>query len=37
MSTLMLEMEPAAVHVTVTDEKLMVDLADGRSMVTLLK
>jgi hypothetical protein len=33
MITLVLEKDPAAVDVTVTDEKLIVDLADGRSLV----
>jgi hypothetical protein len=32
----MLETEPAAVQVTMTDEKLIVDLADGRSSVVPL-
>jgi hypothetical protein len=32
----MLETEPAAVHVTITDEKLIVDLADGRSIAVPL-
>ncbi len=32
MSTLVLETEPAAVQVMITDEKLIVDLADGRSV-----
>jgi hypothetical protein len=32
----MLETEPAAVQVTMTDEKLIVDLADGRSIVVPL-
>ena len=36
MSTLVLEAEPAAAQVTVTDEKLVVDLADGRSIVAPL-
>ena len=36
MSTLVLEAEPAAVQVTVIDEKLLVDLADGRSIVVPL-
>ncbi|MDZ7289485.1 MAG: DUF2442 domain-containing protein [candidate division KSB1 bacterium] len=36
MSTLMLETEPAAVQVTITDEKLIVDLADGRSIAVPL-
>jgi hypothetical protein len=33
MSTLVLETEPVAVQVTIADEKLVVDLADGRSIV----
>jgi hypothetical protein len=32
MTTLVLETEPIAMHVTVTDDKLIVDLADGRSL-----
>lgn len=36
MSTLVLETEPAAVQVTITDEKLMVELADGRTIVVPL-
>lgn len=32
MTTLTLEAEPIANQVTVTDEKLIVDLADGRSL-----
>jgi len=32
----MLEAEPTAAQVTVTDEKLVVDLADGRSFVAPL-
>jgi hypothetical protein len=36
MNTLVLETVPAAVQVTVTDEKLLVDLADGRSIVVPL-
>jgi len=36
MNTLVLEAEPAAAQVTVTDEKLVVDLADGRSIVAPL-
>jgi hypothetical protein len=36
MNTLMLETEPAAVRVTIIDEKLIVDLADGRSIVVPL-
>lgn len=37
MDTLVLETEPMAVAVTVTDEKLTVDLADGRSIVVPLE
>lgn len=33
MTTLVLETEPVAVHVTVTEDKLTVDLADGRSLM----
>jgi hypothetical protein len=36
MTTLVLETEPVAVHVTVTQDKLTVDLADGRSLVVPL-
>ena len=36
MTTLVLETEPAAVHVTVTEDKLTIDLADGRSLVVPL-
>jgi len=36
MTTLVLEKEPIAVHVTVTEDKLTVDLADGRSLVVPL-
>ena len=32
MSTLVLEVEPSAVRVLVTDDDLIVDLADGRSI-----
>lgn len=32
MSTLMFETEPAAVQVTITDEKLIVELSDGRGI-----
>jgi hypothetical protein len=32
MSTLTFETEPAAVHVTITVEKLIVELADGRGI-----
>jgi len=33
MSTLVLETEPAAVQVTFADDKLIIQLADGRSIV----
>jgi len=33
----MLEIEPVAVEVTVTDEKLIVDLADGRTLAIPLE
>ena len=36
MTTLVLEKEPAVVNVTVTDEKLIVDLSDGQSMIVPL-
>lgn len=36
MTTLILETEPIASQVTVTDEKLVVDLADGRSLIVPL-
>ena len=36
MTTLVLETEPVAVHVTVTEDKLTVDLADGRSLIVPL-
>jgi hypothetical protein len=36
MSTLVLEIEPAASNVTVTDEDLSVELADGRRIVVPL-
>lgn len=36
MTTLILETEPLATKVTVTDEKLIVDLADGRSLIVPL-
>jgi len=32
MTTLMLETEPIAEYVTVTDDKLIVDMADGRCL-----
>ncbi|MGH7454140.1 MAG: DUF2442 domain-containing protein [bacterium] len=37
MSTLVLETDPAAVQVTITTEKLMVELADGRIIVVPLE
>jgi Protein of unknown function (DUF2442) len=37
LCTLVLETEPAAVQVTVTNEKLMVELADGRIIVVPLE
>ena len=37
MTTLVLEKEPAVVNVTVTDEKLVVDLGDGRSIMVPLE
>ena len=36
MTTLVLETEPSAVHVTVTADKWTVDLVDGRSLVVPL-
>jgi hypothetical protein len=36
MTTLTLEIEPLATKVNVTDEKLIVDLADGRSLIVPL-
>ena len=36
MSTLVLEQDPVAVNVAVTSDKLVVDLADGRSLVVPL-
>ena len=36
MTTLVLETEPVVVHVTVTADKLTVDLADGRSLMVPL-
>jgi hypothetical protein len=36
MTTLVLETEPVAVHVTVTEDKVTVDLADGRSLMVPL-
>ena len=36
MSTLVLEQDPVAVNVEVTSDKLIVDLADGRSLVVPL-
>lgn len=37
MTTLVLETEPAAAHLTTTDERLIVDLSDGRSIVVPLE
>ncbi len=36
MSTLVLEQDPVAVNVTVAQDKLTVDLADGRSLIVPL-
>jgi hypothetical protein len=36
MTTLTLETEPLATNISVTDEKLIVDLVDGRSLVVPL-
>ena len=36
MTTLTLETEPLATQISVTDEKLIVDLVDGRSLVVPL-
>ncbi len=36
MNTLMLEIEPIALDVMVTDKKLTIDLADGRTIVVPL-
>lgn len=36
MVTLILEADPAAAHVAATDDKLIVDLADGRTLVVPL-
>ena len=36
MTTLALEIEPTAVKVTVTEDNLMVDLADGRRIIVPL-
>ena len=36
MTTLVLETDPVAVQVTVTDEKLLVELADGRTLTVPL-
>lgn len=36
MTTLTLEAEPLAAQVTVTDEKLIVELVDGRSLIVPL-
>ena len=37
MTTLVLEIEPVVTDVRVTDEKLIVDLNDGRSLVVPIK
>ena len=37
MNTLVLEVEPTAVSITVTNEKLIVDLEDGRTLVIPLE
>lgn len=37
MTTLVLEMEPMVIHVTITDENLRVDLSDGRSLLVPLE
>jgi hypothetical protein len=36
MTTLLLETDPITIQVIVTDEKLVVDLADGRSLIVPL-
>jgi hypothetical protein len=36
MTTLVLDIDPTAVAVTITEDKLMVDLADGRRLVVPL-
>ena len=36
MTTLVLDIDPTAVAVTVADDKLIVDLADGRRLVVPL-
>jgi len=36
MTTLVLEREPVVINVTITDEKLTVDLDDGRSLIVPL-
>src|SRR5438552_12478565 len=36
MTTLILEAEPSAVKVSIRDEKLIVDLADGRTIIVPL-
>ncbi|MBD1909652.1 MULTISPECIES: DUF2442 domain-containing protein [unclassified Leptolyngbya] len=36
MTTLTLETEPLAAQVTITDEKLIIDLVDGRSLIVPL-
>jgi hypothetical protein len=37
MNTLVLEVEPIAIEVNITDDKLIVDLADGRSIIVPLE
>jgi hypothetical protein len=37
MTTLVLEKEPVAADVTITEDKLIVDLDDGRSLIVPLK
>ena len=37
MTTLTLEVEPIAIEVTVTDEKLLIELEDGRSIAIPLE
>ncbi|MBU0567998.1 DUF2442 domain-containing protein [bacterium] len=37
MTTLVLEIEPAALSITIRGERLMVDLSDGRSIVVPLE
>ena len=37
MTTLILEKQPSAVNVAIRDEKLIVDLADGRTLIVPLE